>query len=170
MCVCVHACACVHVCVCSSECYMYSFLHLCSLPPFHPPLLPPSLPPQLQFHVSVLRALHPLLIHSHFLVSPVICTHTYTPSHCEKLYVHCAEDGYQPETVALLTLSMFTHVHYYYHPLFLSIFQTHSPLYCSSLTWSLPLGRQWRSSNPSLPSGRRSGSTWTLTPLVTPST
>ena len=59
--------------------------------PFHPPSLPlppPSLPPQLQFHVSVLRALHPLPIHTHthqhFLVSPVLCTHT------------CICDGYQP--------------------------------------------------------------------------
>ena len=84
VCVCVHVracacvCVCVCVCVCSSECYMYSFLystHLCSLPP------------QLQFHVSVPRALRPLLIlshtHQHFLVSPVLLTHTYTPSHFE---------------------------------------------------------------------------------------
>ena len=134
------------------------------------PLLPPSLPPQLQFHVSVLRALHPLLIHTHFLVSPVLCTHTYTPSHCEKLYIHCAEDGYQPETGTSYTLNVHSCTLLLSPLISLSIFQTHSPLYCSSLTWSLPLERQWRSSNPSLPSGGRSGSTWTLTPLVTPLT
>ena len=48
-------------------------------PPFTPNTLALSLPPQLQFHVSVLRTLHPLLIHSHihqhFLVSPALCIH-----------------------------------------------------------------------------------------------
>ena len=97
VCVCVHTCVRVCVCVCVCVC-VHSYTCTAS-----------SLPPQLQFHVSVLRALRPLLIHSHthqhFLVSPVFCTHTYNPSHCEKLYIHCAEDGYQPVHIAF---SMFT--------------------------------------------------------------
>ena len=59
------------------------YMYMSSLDLF-PPSLPSSLPPQLQFHVSVLRPLHPLLIHTHshqhFLVSPVLCTHTYNVS------------------------------------------------------------------------------------------
>ena len=67
VCLCACLCACLHtyiVCVCVLTAF-FSFPS-------------PSLPPQLQFHVSVLRA---LLIHSHthqhFLVSPV-SVHTHT--------------------------------------------------------------------------------------------
>ena len=77
-----HWCVCMRACVCLCACLHTYIVCVCVL--F---LSPPSLPAQLQFHV-LLRA---LLIHSHthqhFLVSPVLCTHTYNV-HTRDTYPH----------------------------------------------------------------------------------
>ena len=122
VCVCVCVCTCTCTCMCA-HCIFFSF-----------PSLPPSLPPQLQFHVSVLRA---LLIHTHthqhILVSPV-SVHTYN--------VHVTHHLRWLPT--LNSCTAFTHSCGIYtsHLSLLHLLQTHGPLYCSSLTWSLPLERQ----------------------------
>ena len=110
LCTCMRACVCVHMCACACVLCMcmrvctcvnvqYMYMYMSSLPPLPslslPPLpslppspLSPSLPPLPPYswnsmYVSVLRALHPLLSdsHQHFLVSPVLYTHTYIMYH-----------------------------------------------------------------------------------------
>ena len=67
--VCALYCTCIHV---PETKYVHVYEYLTQLS-----LSSPS--PRLQFHMSLLRALHPLLLHSHthqhFLVSCVLCTH-----------------------------------------------------------------------------------------------